>query len=143
MRLAQAAPLMNLVLNVGKGRRAKGETLVSRGDFAIGSTHQMVSTNRFAGFRGLVALLLVMLIALFGSTALARTVKIVQASKLELRNVTLPDGAIEEYIIITGAPAVVLIDQDEVSGERLKGHWVDVGTHERLAEAETLIKASR
>jgi len=31
----------------------------------------------------------------------------------------------------------------EVSGERLKGHWVDVGTHERLAEAETLIKASR
>lgn len=120
MRLAQAAPLMNLVLNVGKGRRAKGETLVSRGDFATGPTHQMVSTNRFAGFRGLVALLLVMLIALFGSTALARTVKIVQASKLELRNVTLPDGAIEEYIIITGAPAVVLIDQDEVSGERLE-----------------------
>ncbi|SDT56866.1 N-acetylmuramate alpha-1-phosphate uridylyltransferase MurU [Pseudomonas granadensis] len=31
----------------------------------------------------------------------------------------------------------------EVSGERLKGHWVDVGTHERLAEAETLIEASR
>ncbi|MCX2543983.1 N-acetylmuramate alpha-1-phosphate uridylyltransferase MurU [Pseudomonas sp. COW5] len=31
----------------------------------------------------------------------------------------------------------------QVSGERLKGHWVDVGTHERLAEAETLIEASR
>lgn len=31
----------------------------------------------------------------------------------------------------------------EVTGERLKGHWVDVGTHERLAEAETLIEASR
>ncbi|WP_085709223.1 MULTISPECIES: N-acetylmuramate alpha-1-phosphate uridylyltransferase MurU [unclassified Pseudomonas] len=31
----------------------------------------------------------------------------------------------------------------QVSGERLKGQWVDVGTHERLAEAETLIEASR
>jgi MurNAc alpha-1-phosphate uridylyltransferase len=31
----------------------------------------------------------------------------------------------------------------QVSGERLKGHWVDVGTHERLAEAEALIEASR
>src|SRR3989344_2995708 len=30
-----------------------------------------------------------------------------------------------------------------VSGEHLRGHWVDVGTHERLAEAETLIEASR
>jgi N-acetyl-alpha-D-muramate 1-phosphate uridylyltransferase len=29
-----------------------------------------------------------------------------------------------------------------VSGERLEGHWVDVGTHERLAQVETLIKAS-
>ncbi|MDH2080106.1 N-acetylmuramate alpha-1-phosphate uridylyltransferase MurU [Pseudomonas atacamensis] len=31
----------------------------------------------------------------------------------------------------------------EVTGERLKGHWVDVGTYERLAEAEALIEASR
>ncbi|MCF5071106.1 mannose-1-phosphate guanylyltransferase, partial [Pseudomonas syringae] len=31
----------------------------------------------------------------------------------------------------------------QVSGEQLKGHWVDVGTHERLAEAEALIEASR
>ncbi|WP_433737409.1 N-acetylmuramate alpha-1-phosphate uridylyltransferase MurU [Pseudomonas putida] len=30
-----------------------------------------------------------------------------------------------------------------VSGERLNGHWVDVGTHERLAEVETLIEARR
>jgi len=29
-----------------------------------------------------------------------------------------------------------------VSGEHLKGHWVDVGTHERLAQVETLIEAS-
>ncbi|MGE8148030.1 N-acetylmuramate alpha-1-phosphate uridylyltransferase MurU [Pseudomonas frederiksbergensis] len=31
----------------------------------------------------------------------------------------------------------------QVSGERLEGQWVDVGTYERLAEAETLIEASR
>ena len=31
----------------------------------------------------------------------------------------------------------------QVTGERLNGHWVDVGTHERLAEVETLIEASR
>lgn len=31
----------------------------------------------------------------------------------------------------------------KVSGERLNGQWVDVGTHERLAEAEALIEARR
>ncbi|PPA00566.1 mannose-1-phosphate guanylyltransferase [Pseudomonas sp. MWU12-2312b] len=31
----------------------------------------------------------------------------------------------------------------QVSGERLNGQWVDVGTHERLAQAETLIEARR
>lgn len=32
--------------------------------------------------------------------------------------------------------------EERVSGEHLEGHWVDVGTHERLAQVETLIKAS-
>ncbi|PZW89290.1 MurNAc alpha-1-phosphate uridylyltransferase [Pseudomonas sp. 478] len=31
----------------------------------------------------------------------------------------------------------------QVTGEHLKGHWVDVGTHERLAEVETLLEARR
>ncbi|MDI2592338.1 nucleotidyltransferase family protein [Pseudomonas sp. 681] len=31
--------------------------------------------------------------------------------------------------------------QGQVTGERLDGLWVDVGTHERLAEVETLIEA--
>ncbi|MGW8463360.1 N-acetylmuramate alpha-1-phosphate uridylyltransferase MurU [Pseudomonas sp. CLCA07] len=31
----------------------------------------------------------------------------------------------------------------QVTGERLKGQWVDVGTHERLAEVEALIEANR
>ncbi|MGB5828996.1 MAG: nucleotidyltransferase family protein [Pseudomonas mandelii] len=31
----------------------------------------------------------------------------------------------------------------QVTGERLSGHWVDVGTYERLAEVETLIEARR
>jgi MurNAc alpha-1-phosphate uridylyltransferase len=30
-----------------------------------------------------------------------------------------------------------------VTGEHLQGHWVDVGTHERLAEAEGLIKGAQ
>ncbi|MBD9441342.1 N-acetylmuramate alpha-1-phosphate uridylyltransferase MurU [Pseudomonas sp. PDM04] len=33
--------------------------------------------------------------------------------------------------------------EGQVTGERLHGRWVDVGTHERLAEVETLIEASR
>lgn len=31
----------------------------------------------------------------------------------------------------------------QVTGEHLRGHWVDVGTHERLAEVEALIEARR
>lgn len=31
----------------------------------------------------------------------------------------------------------------QVSGEHLQGQWVDVGTHERLAEVEHLLEASR
>ena len=31
----------------------------------------------------------------------------------------------------------------QVTGEHLRGHWVDVGTHERLAEVESLIEARR
>jgi MurNAc alpha-1-phosphate uridylyltransferase len=31
----------------------------------------------------------------------------------------------------------------QVTGEHLQGHWVDVGTHERLAEVEALIEARR
>jgi MurNAc alpha-1-phosphate uridylyltransferase len=31
----------------------------------------------------------------------------------------------------------------QVTGEHLKGHWVDVGTHERLAEVEALLEARR
>jgi len=31
----------------------------------------------------------------------------------------------------------------QVSGEHLRGHWIDVGTHERLADVEALLEASR
>ena len=33
--------------------------------------------------------------------------------------------------------------QAAVTGEHLQGHWVDVGTHERLAEVEALLEANR
>ena len=48
------------------------------------------------------------------------------------------DGAFKLAPLLRNAMA-----NGEVTGERLKGHWVDVGTHERLAEAEALIEASR
>ena len=48
------------------------------------------------------------------------------------------DGAFKLAPLLRNAMA-----KGEVTGERLKGHWVDVGTHERLAEAEALIEASR
>ncbi|QSL88350.1 N-acetylmuramate alpha-1-phosphate uridylyltransferase MurU [Pseudomonas atacamensis] len=48
------------------------------------------------------------------------------------------DGAFKLAPLLRNAMA-----KGEVTGERLKGHWVDVGTYERLAEAEALIEASR
>ncbi|PWK42865.1 N-acetylmuramate alpha-1-phosphate uridylyltransferase MurU [Pseudomonas sp. OV226] len=48
------------------------------------------------------------------------------------------DGAFKLAPLLRKAMA-----EEQVSGERLKGLWVDVGTHERLAEVETLIEASR
>ncbi|MDR9752035.1 nucleotidyltransferase family protein [Pseudomonas sp. SZMC_28357] len=35
------------------------------------------------------------------------------------------------------------IADGQVSGEHWRGHWIDVGTHERLAEVETLLEARR
>ncbi|CAI8798151.1 N-acetylmuramate alpha-1-phosphate uridylyltransferase MurU [Pseudomonas brassicacearum] len=47
------------------------------------------------------------------------------------------DGAFKLAPLLRAAMA-----EGRVSGEHLKGHWVDVGTHERLAQVETLIEAS-
>ncbi|MBV4549917.1 nucleotidyltransferase family protein [Pseudomonas sp. SWRI102] len=48
------------------------------------------------------------------------------------------DGAFKLAPLLRNA-----IAQGQVSGERLEGHWIDVGTHERLTQVETLIEASR
>ncbi|WP_260962148.1 N-acetylmuramate alpha-1-phosphate uridylyltransferase MurU [Pseudomonas citri] len=48
------------------------------------------------------------------------------------------DGAFKLAPLLRAA-----IAKGQVSGEHLEGHWVDVGTHERLAQVETLIEASR
>ena len=48
------------------------------------------------------------------------------------------DGAFKLAPLLRKAMA-----EGQVTGERLKGQWVDVGTHERLAEVEALIEASR
>ncbi|ALI00862.1 glucose-1-phosphate thymidylyltransferase RfbA [Pseudomonas sp. FW306-02-F02-AA] len=47
------------------------------------------------------------------------------------------DGAFKLAPLLRDAMA-----QGQVSGEQLRGHWIDVGTHERLAQVEHLIEAS-
>jgi MurNAc alpha-1-phosphate uridylyltransferase len=49
-----------------------------------------------------------------------------------------PDGAFKLAPLLRQAMV-----EGQVSGARLQGRWVDVGTHERLAHVETLIEASR
>ncbi|WP_347902326.1 N-acetylmuramate alpha-1-phosphate uridylyltransferase MurU [Pseudomonas purpurea] len=50
---------------------------------------------------------------------------------------TCTDGAFKLAPLLRAA-----IAKGQVSGERLSGHWVDVGTHERLAQVEKLLEAS-
>jgi hypothetical protein len=56
----------------------------------------------------------------FSTPAFAKKIEIVQAERLELRNVTTPDGKVEEYVIITGKPAIVRIDKDELEANRIE-----------------------
>ncbi|WP_034343193.1 hypothetical protein [Deinococcus misasensis] len=52
--------------------------------------------------------------------AQARTIEIVQASQLELRNVTLEDGVVQEYIILTGTPVELKIDDSTIRANRVE-----------------------
>ncbi len=65
-------------------------------------------------------LLALILFALLTSVAEAKTITIVTADRLEFRNVTTPSGEKEEYITITGAPAIVRIDDDELEATRIE-----------------------
>jgi hypothetical protein len=56
----------------------------------------------------------------FSTQAFAKKIEILQAERLELRNVTTPDGKVEEYVIITGKPAIVRIDKDELEANRIE-----------------------
>lgn len=50
-----------------------------------------------------------------------RTITILAADRLELRNVTPPGGgAAEEYVIITGERVLVRVDDDELEGTRIE-----------------------
>jgi hypothetical protein len=65
---------------------------------------------------------IVFLLALlcFSSPAFAKKIEIIQAQRLEFRNVTTPDGKIEEYVTITGNPAIVRIEKDELEANRIE-----------------------
>ena len=56
----------------------------------------------------------------FSSPAFAKKIEIIQAQRLEFRNVTTPDGKIEEYVTITGNPAIVRIEKDELEANRIE-----------------------
>jgi hypothetical protein len=57
----------------------------------------------------------------FVSFAEARKITIIQASKVELRpSVTTPSGTTEEYIVIVGDPAIIKVDDDEITADRIE-----------------------
>ncbi len=64
---------------------------------------------------------LVLLIFCLATTAQARKITIIQATKVELRpSVTTPSGTSEEYIVIVGDPAIIKIDDDEITADRIE-----------------------
>jgi hypothetical protein len=57
----------------------------------------------------------------FGNIAEAKTIKILEADRLELRNVVPPGGGeAQELVIITGHPAIIQVDDDELEAERIE-----------------------
>ncbi len=67
-----------------------------------------------------IMIVFILAIICFSSPAFAKKIEILQAERLELRNVTTPDGKVEEYVIITGRPAIVRIDKDELEANRIE-----------------------
>jgi hypothetical protein len=56
-----------------------------------------------------------------GSIAEAKTIKILEADRLELRNVIPPGGGeTQELVIITGTPAIIQVDDDELEADRIE-----------------------
>jgi hypothetical protein len=56
-----------------------------------------------------------------GSIAEAKTIKILEADRLELRNVIPPGGGeSQELVIITGTPAIIQVDDDELEADRIE-----------------------
>jgi hypothetical protein len=56
-----------------------------------------------------------------GSIAEAKTIKILEADRLELRNVVPPGGGeSQELVIITGTPAIIQVDDDELEADRIE-----------------------
>ncbi len=55
------------------------------------------------------------------SVAEARKITIIQATRVELRpSLATPDGRTEEYIVIVGNPAVIKVDEDEITADRIE-----------------------
>jgi hypothetical protein len=69
----------------------------------------------------MMRIILALLVFLLASVAQARKITIVQASRVELRQaVPTPDGSSQEYYVIVGSPAIIQIDEDEITAERIE-----------------------
>lgn len=62
----------------------------------------------------------IVLIFVVFSWAQGRTIEIVQAGQLELRNVTLDDGTLQEYVILIGEPVELKIDDSVIKADRVE-----------------------
>ena len=77
--------------------------------------------NAHSNFARACRACLTLLFAMLGfSVAQAKTITIVTADRLEFRNVTTPAGEKQEYILISGSPAIVRIDDDELEASRIE-----------------------
>ncbi|MFN3266318.1 MAG: hypothetical protein ACK41E_05695, partial [Deinococcales bacterium] len=69
----------------------------------------------------MIRVLLVLLGIWLFAVAEARKITIVQASRVELRqSVPTPDGQNQEYLVIIGKPAIIKVDEDEITAERIE-----------------------
>ncbi len=68
----------------------------------------------------LFASLVTLVIALLGGSVTAIEITIEQGDRLEIRNVTLPDGSKVELYVLRGQPAVVTIDDQQLVAEEIE-----------------------
>jgi hypothetical protein len=117
MKLSKQTPNINM-LEKPKTRENNGTNNVAHESFVVRICRGAARCALPLLPKYVIGFLLVMLC--LSSPVFAKKIEILQAERLELRNVTTPDGKVEEYVIITGKPAIVRIDKDELEANRIE-----------------------